>query len=197
MPGGSGHRAQQPIRRRAAHPHRCARAIARQGDGPWHEIASGQEYARLKPVVGVHLPDFDLFEGHASARWHFEMRDRQDPTVRLGDELHLHVVELRKADRLRRRAATGAPRPDSLAAWVAFLEHWQEITTMAGLQYPPVREAMKKLEELSLSEEERFGALSPSAQAAIAAASEAQLDAWLDGILHTPSVQALLGPGGR
>jgi flagellar biosynthesis/type III secretory pathway protein FliH len=161
------------------------------------------------------------------------------------------VVELRKADRLRRRAATGAPGPDSLAAWVAFLEHWQEITTMAELQYPPVREAMKKLEELSLSEEERFraiareralideaslrweategkeearreghaegraegqtegrslakaetlarlltqrfGALSPSAQATIATASETQLDTWLDGILGAASVQALL-----
>ena len=32
------------------------------------QIASGQEYARLNPVVGVHLLDFDLFEGHASAR---------------------------------------------------------------------------------------------------------------------------------
>ena len=227
------------------------------------QIASGQEYARLKPVVGVHLLDFDLFEGHPSARWHFEMRDRHDPEVRLGDELQLHVVELRKADRLRRRAAAGAvDDDDSLAAWVAFLEHWQEVGTMSEVQYPPVREAMKKLEELSLSEEERFraiareraltdeaslrweategkeearregrseglaegrakglveglaegrslakaetltrllvhrfGALSPSTQATLSAASEAQLDAWLDGILDTASVQALLGGG--
>ena len=50
------------------------------------QIASGQQYARLKPVVGVHWLDFDLFEGHPSSRWHFEMRDRQDPKVRLGDE---------------------------------------------------------------------------------------------------------------
>jgi hypothetical protein len=32
------------------------------------------------------------------------MRDRHDPSVRLGDELSLHVVELRKADRLMRRS---------------------------------------------------------------------------------------------
>lgn len=87
------------------------------------------------------------------------MRDGNHPEVRLGDELQLHVVELRKADRLRRRAAAGAVDHDSLAAWVAFLEHWQEVGTMSEVQYPPVREAMKKLEELSLSEEERFRAI--------------------------------------
>ena len=64
------------------------------------QIDAVQAYVNLKPVVGVHLLDFDLFEGHRSALWHFEMRDRHDPSVRLGDELSLHVVELRKADRL-------------------------------------------------------------------------------------------------
>jgi predicted transposase/invertase (TIGR01784 family) len=124
------------------------------------QIASGQQYAQLKPVVGVHLLDFDLFESHPSAQWHFEMRVRSDPAVRLGDELQLHVVELRKADRqLGRLSARGATGHESLAAWVAFLEHWQEIHTMAEVTYPPVQQAMKKLEELSLSEEERFRAI--------------------------------------
>ena len=189
------------------------------------------------------------------------MRDRRHPEVRLGDELQLHVVELRKADRLlKRRAAAGADADadadDSLAAWVAFLEHWQEVETMSEVQYPPAREAMKKLRELSSSEEERyraiareralideaslrweategkeearregraegraegqqegrslakaqtlsrqltkrFGPLSPLADAAIASASEAQLDAWLDGIFEATSVESLLEGGGR
>ena len=68
------------------------------------QIDAGQAYLELKPVVGVHLLDFELFEDHPSALWHFEMRDRHDPSVRLGDELSLHVVELRKADRLMRRS---------------------------------------------------------------------------------------------
>ena len=68
------------------------------------QIDAGQAYVNLKPVVGVRLLDFDLFDGHRSALWHFEMRDRHDPSVRLGDELSLHVVELRKADRLMRRS---------------------------------------------------------------------------------------------
>jgi len=41
--------------------------------------------------------DFTFFEGHPSTLWHFEMRDRRDPSVRLGDEMSLYVVELRKA----------------------------------------------------------------------------------------------------
>jgi flagellar biosynthesis/type III secretory pathway protein FliH len=42
---------------------------------------------------------------------------------------------------------------------VAFLEHWKEAGTMSDVQYAPVQEAMKRLEQLSLSQEERFRAL--------------------------------------
>ena len=72
------------------------------------QIGSGQNYVDLQPVEGVHLLDLDLFEGHPSALWHFEMRDRHDSLVRLGDELSLHVVALRKADRRRRGAGDDA-----------------------------------------------------------------------------------------
>ena len=57
------------------------------------QIDAGQHYLALKPAVGVHLLDFDLVEGHPSALWQFEMRDRHHPSVRLGDELTLFVVE--------------------------------------------------------------------------------------------------------
>lgn len=129
---------------------------------------------------------------------------------------------------------------------------------MAEVTYPPVQQAMKKLEELSLSEEERFraiareralideatlrweategkeearregrqagleegraegraegrstakaqtlsrqltqrfGPLAEPEQAAIARATEAQLDSWLDGIFSAVSVQSLLEGG--
>jgi hypothetical protein len=108
--------------------------------------------------VGVHLLNLDLFEGHPSPLWHFELRDRHHPAVRLGDELQLHRVELRKADRAMRRGQGALPHP-ALAAWVAFLEHWKEARTMSDVQYAPVQEAMKRLEQLSLSQEERFRAL--------------------------------------
>lgn len=125
------------------------------------QITSGQEYTALKPVVGIHLLDFDLFEAVTDQTlWHFEMRDRRLPAVRLGDELQLHVLELRKADRLARAGGQAVNlEARALAAWVAFLEHWKEPDVMSQIDYPPVREAMAKLQEISLSEEERYRAI--------------------------------------
>jgi predicted transposase/invertase (TIGR01784 family) len=125
----------------------------------------------LKPVVGVHLLDFELFESHPSALWHFEMRDRRDPSVRLGDEMSLYVVELRKADRGMKarahdRVRQGAPQQPrdgpldgGLDAWIAFLEHATEGKNMSDVTHPAVQRAMHKLQELSLNEEDRFRAL--------------------------------------
>jgi NAD(P)-dependent dehydrogenase (short-subunit alcohol dehydrogenase family) len=58
-------------------------------------------YQALKPVIGIHLLDFDLFEAPDQthqAHWRFEMRDRQSPQTKLGDELQLHIIELPKAE---------------------------------------------------------------------------------------------------
>lgn len=125
---------------------------------------------------------------------------------------------------------------------------------MSDVQYAPVQEAMKRLEQLSLSQEERFralareralldeatlrweategkaqarregvaeglaegrmegrsrakaetlarqlthrfGALPAWAEPLIASASEAQLDAWLDGIFEAEGVRELITPG--
>ena len=144
------------------------------------QLDAGQHYVTLKPVVGVHLLDFDLVEGHPSALWQFEMRDRHDPSVRLGDELTLFVVELAKADRwLRKRddegdrdgdsANTGSMSPAgsdpdahtaaALQAWIKFFKHWKESQAMSDLAYPPVQQAMKRLQELSRNEEDRYRAL--------------------------------------
>jgi hypothetical protein len=45
--------------------------------------------------------------------WCFEMRDRQQHDIKPGDEPELHIIEMRKADRL------GIAPPD-LAAWLSF-----------------------------------------------------------------------------
>ena len=59
------------------------------------------------------------------------MRDRARPEVRLGRELQLNIIELRKADRL-------GQLPARLSAWIADFEHWQEESTMSTHPYPPV-----------------------------------------------------------
>jgi hypothetical protein len=161
------------------------------------QIKSGRHYTDLKPVVGIHLLDFDLFDRHPAALWQFEMRDRRHPRVRLGDELTLHVVELRKAGRWVRPAsaeaasgtghgdeqtgmieayaaptgtaamsdtAQAAPPSKALTAWIMFLKHWKEARAMSELDYPPVEQALEKLQDLSLSDEERFRAIARERQ---------------------------------
>ena len=114
-----------------------------------HQLESGHDYHQLKPAIGIHLLDFDLFtqpEHQRQALWCFEMRDRRQPTLQLGDELQLNLIELPKADRL----AAGAP---ALAAWVTFLEHWQEKQRMQQIDYPPVQQALERLRGLSADAE--------------------------------------------
>ena len=118
------------------------------------QIKSGQDYQTIQPVIGIHLLDFDLFEDpehQNQAHWCFEMRDRQQHDVKLGDELELHIIEMRKADRL------GIAPPD-LAAWLSFFEHWQEETIMSNITYEPVQKALAHLRTFSADEEMRHRA---------------------------------------
>jgi len=115
------------------------------------QLSAGDDYARLKPAVGIHFLDFDLFDApeHADrAIWRFEMRDGVRPSVLLGHELQLNLIEMRKADRLG--IATGA-----LADWIALFEHWREEHTMSHIADDSVRAARAKLEALSADEETR------------------------------------------
>jgi len=118
------------------------------------QIKSGQDYQTIQPVIGIHLLDFDLFEDSEhqhQAHWCFEMRDRQQHDVKLGNELELHIIEMRKADRL------GITPPD-LAAWLSFFEHWQEETIMSNITYEPVQQALAHLKTFSADEEMRHRA---------------------------------------
>ena len=49
------------------------------------QLQSGHLYDQLRPVVGLHLLDFDLFTAtaaeQAQAIWRFEMRDEQQPAI--------------------------------------------------------------------------------------------------------------------
>jgi len=116
------------------------------------QIGSGVSYLDLKPVIGIHLLNFDLFtspQQMQQAHWCFEMRDRWQPATKLGAEMELNIIELVKADRLHSTAA------QSLAAWVAFFEHWSEESAMSQLSYPPVQQALDMLKNLSADAETR------------------------------------------
>ncbi|WPL18584.1 PD-(D/E)XK nuclease family transposase [Thiorhodovibrio winogradskyi] len=118
------------------------------------QLEAGEEYHKLKPVIGIHLLDFNLFkepEHEDQALWCFELRDAKRPEVRLGRELQLNIVELRKADKLQQL-------PERLSAWIAYFEHWREEVTMSKLTHPPVQQAYAKLQTLSADEQARYWA---------------------------------------
>jgi len=115
------------------------------------QLLLGDDYTQLKPVIGIHLLDFDLFQEpqhQNQALWCFEMRDAETPAVTLGEELQLNLLELRKADRLKQ--VTGA-----LADWIALFRHWQEEDIMAHIANEPVRTAFDRLKTLSNDDEAR------------------------------------------
>ncbi|MCH8533141.1 MAG: Rpn family recombination-promoting nuclease/putative transposase [Saccharospirillum sp.] len=121
-----------------------------------NQIKSGQDYPKLKAAIGIHLLDFDLFhqpDQQDRASWCFEMRDSERPDIRLGRELQLNVLELRKADRL-------GIYSKELTAWIRFIEHWQDEADLQTLNYEPVTKAMGKLREISADEKERWAAFS-------------------------------------
>jgi predicted transposase/invertase (TIGR01784 family) len=116
------------------------------------QLAQGEDYSQLRSAVGIHLLDFDLFsvtpEQRQQAHWRFEMRDQHQPAVGLGNLLQLNLIELKKADRLQQAQ-------DARADWITFFEHWQEETTMAAIEHPPIREAMSQIRQLSADEHAR------------------------------------------
>ena len=132
------------VRRHADWPLRSAYYLARTLA---NQLQGGEDYAELKPVIGIHLMDFELFE-QDQAYWCFELRDRHHSAVVLTQSLQLHLIELPKADRLREATA-----PAILAEWVAYFEHWQEDTIMNAITHEPIRQALQQLQDLSADAE--------------------------------------------
>lgn len=145
---GSQFNVEMQVRRHHAWSARSSFYLAKMISG---QLRIGDDYTLLKPAIGIHLLDFDLFQEPAhqnQAVWCFEMRDATSPEVKLGEELQLNLIELRKADRLQQ--ASGA-----LADWIALFEHWHEDQTMTQITNEPVRTALNKLKTLSADDEAR------------------------------------------
>ena len=146
---GRRYNIEMQVRREKAWSARSVYYLARTFTQP---MRSGGQYETLKSAIGIHLLDFDLFPDPTQAHWCFELRDREQPSVTLGEELQLNLIELPKADRA---GLAGS----ALAAWVEFLEHWQEEERMAEIDYPPVQQALKRIRRLSADEEAQHYAM--------------------------------------
>ena len=93
------------------------------------QLKSGEGYESLRPVVGIHIMDFDYFNEQEEIRaanaisgtdrvncdqyvWCFALRDRDQPQITVGEELQLHFLELPKA----LRVLSGPSRENTLRA---------------------------------------------------------------------------------
>lgn len=111
----------------------------------------------MRAAIGIHLLDLTLYDDDAvagQATRCFELRGERRPSVRLGPELELHLIELPKARRMRRTGMATAPAA-SLGAWVDFFQHWDDEERMANIDYPSVKQAIGRLREASADEEAR------------------------------------------
>jgi predicted transposase/invertase (TIGR01784 family) len=123
------------------------------------QLKAGTPYAELKPVIGIHFLGYDLFPEPSQAIWCFEMRDRTRPSVRLGSELQLNVIELSKGARLATAgnltAATDSAHT-ALTDWLTWFAHWKDEDIMNQIAHPAVIQAAQQLEALSANEEARL-----------------------------------------
>jgi len=93
------------------------------------QLKSGEGYESLRPVVGIHIMDFDYFKEQAVIHgaeqpkgsdplateqyvWCFALCDRDQPQITMGEELQLHFLELPKA----LRVLSGPSRENTLRA---------------------------------------------------------------------------------
>ena len=116
------------------------------------QLHAGENYQELRAAVGIHLLDFDLFTDSESERqqalWRFQMRDATQPQVSLGSILQMHIIELKKADRL-------GVVSKRLSDWIIFFKHWRDEAAMVNITHTPVKEAVARIRALSADEEAR------------------------------------------
>lgn len=115
-----------------------------------NQLEIGQDYRHLKPAIGISLLASDLFVDHPDkACWHFTLCDTHRPRVRLGDALQVHIIELRKAERL-------LDLSPELSDWIACLQHTTDEDAMSRITHPPVKEALQHLEAMYTDQELRL-----------------------------------------
>lgn len=139
------------VRKYGYYPERAAYYLSKLYTG---QLDAGEQYHALKPVIGIHFLDYDLFPAHDAWQWAFEWRDREHPTVRLTDHLLLHLVELPKFERLVQTPEWG----QELFEWLHFLNHAHEEgddTMQTRYQNPAIKQAFQGLQRLSADEETR------------------------------------------
>jgi predicted transposase/invertase (TIGR01784 family) len=114
------------------------------------QLESGEDYEKLKPVIGIHFLDYEMFSDNDDFHFCFEMRDVRHPKLRLTDDMTLHIFELPKFERIMK---TGQMK-DALGEWLHFFNHAHEEdkTMRTAYKNPAIHRAFDILETLSADE---------------------------------------------
>jgi len=144
------------------------------------QLKQGDNYATLKPVIGINLLDFELFEG-LQAHW------REDSIM---SEIHRPPVQ-KAQDQLKRLSDDEEARWRALARERAlhdeasFLASAHEEGREEGVQIGEGRgRAAVLTRQLAL----KFGELPAEVQQRIQQAGETELDAWAERVLFAESI---------
>ncbi len=119
------------------------------------QLESGEDYAELKPVIGIHFLDYYEFPDHEDFRFCFELRDIRYPELRLTEDIALYIFELRKFEKKRK---AGLISGDDVGDWLYFFKHACEEGDKAMRTHyknPAINKAFNILETLSADEKVR------------------------------------------
>ncbi len=121
------------------------------------QLAEGQNYGKLRSVVGVHVLDFSLFKEAGDrdrAQWRFAMASCHQPQKLLDTQLELNFLELTKLkDRL------GLEKTDKpLYDWSVFFSDVNNGAAMERISHPQAKEAFEILKSMSATAQERLEA---------------------------------------
>ena len=144
---GQSYEIEMQVRRSDSYPKRALYYLSRIYAG---QSDSGEDYEKLKPVIGIHFLDYEMFPDNSDFHFRFEMRDIRHPGLSLTDDMSLHIFELPKFEKVMK---TGQMK-DALGEWLHFFNHAHEEdkTMRTAYKNPAIHKAFDILETLSEDE---------------------------------------------
>ncbi|QTA77968.1 Putative transposase, RpnA-like [Desulfonema limicola] len=144
---GKNYEIEMQIRSYESYPKRALFYLSRIYAG---QLDAGEDYEKLKPVIGIHFLDYEMFADTKDFYFRFAMRDVRYPELRLTEDMTLHIVELPKFERIRK---TGQKK-GGLGEWLHFFNHAHEEdkTMRTAYKNPAIHKAFDALENLSADE---------------------------------------------
>ncbi|MDM8541894.1 Rpn family recombination-promoting nuclease/putative transposase [Desulfococcaceae bacterium HSG9] len=115
------------------------------------QLKAGDEYDRLKPVIGIHFLDYEQFPDYDDFHFCFQFREKRHPELTLTEDMTLHLFELPVFDKQRRKTDNLA----KLEEWLWFFCHAheeKEKTMRTHYANPKIQKAFDMLETLSADE---------------------------------------------